>query len=722
MSISTPRTVIRHRRALGSAVVAVAALALVLTQSILAVHDLAFQLDGDVSASTSTTVGGHTQGIDWSSLFNADTTKKALPSNFTASVFSKDFLTTTKRGKTVFDTSDSTTYTTGSKDTLEINTGWQCSASNNLLSKNDIMNAYATAYTDPNTGHQILYFALERNSNNGDANVAFWFLQNNADCDSSNGTASWSGTHTDGDILIVSAFTNGGGVSGIDAYRWNVVNGVGSLGTTSVAHGSDCNSTGGGDAVCATTNGSASPGLDAAITTPWQTANTDDGVGTTLQPSEFFEGGIDLTAKGLGNHCFNTFVGDTRSSQSLTATIFDYARGVLGECSSSTSTQAKDGAGNSLTSVDIPATGTLAVKDTATVTVNGISSFSGTVQFYLCGPSTTTLTSCSSSTGTAIGSTHAITASGSVDQTATLTSAGRYCWAAVFSGDATAGVPGSHDNGTNECFVVNPLQPTLATQATSGPVNFGDKISDTVTLSGTANKPGTGGLGNGTINTTRGGVATGNITLTAYGPDSCSTVAYGPVSLAASGDSAVGGTGTTFEFQPSSPGQYVFVASYAGDSPNTLGVTATACSSQPSNEKVTVQQIPTSIKTKQSWYPNDTATVAASAGNLASGGSVVFTLYSTSDCSGSVFYTETKSITGGSTDQTVSTANTTVPITTLFADAANSTAPATGVYSWKVVYTPAAADTAHLGIQSACSAEHFNITYTNDNGPGTALP
>src|SRR4029078_2147410 len=112
---------------------------------------------------------------------------------------------------------------------------------------------------------------------------------------------------------------------------------------------------------------------------------------------------------------------------------------------------------------------------------------------------------------------------------------------------------------------------------------------------------------------TDGGDATGNITLRAYGPDSCSTVAYGPVTLAASGDAppVVGGSGTAFEFTPSSPGQYIFVASYAGDSPNTLGIAASACSAAPDAEEVSVQQIATDVKTKQSWYPNDTATVCS---------------------------------------------------------------------------------------------------------------
>jgi hypothetical protein len=690
--------------------------------SVLAVHEESFQLDGDVTASTTTSVGTKTQTQDWDSLFNANGTKKALPAAFTASSFTADFNTTTKRGNLVFATADSTTFATGSKDTHDITPGWQCAPANNLLSKNDIMNAYSAAYKDPVTGHEFLYFGMERNSNNGDANVAFWFLQGDADCSSDKGNKPWTGHHMDGDILIVSAFTNGGGVSNIDAYRWNDPDGdgpiAGSLGTTSVAQGADCTGTLAGDAICATTNGSAAPGLNANITTPWLTSNADDNVGHTLRPSEFFEGGIDLTAKNLGNRCFNTFIGDTRSSQSLTATIFDYARGVLGECSSSTATQAKDGAGSALTTVAIPATGTLAIKDTATINVSGVNTFSGTVQFYLCGPSTTSITTCDSS-GTAIGSTHAVTANGSVDQTATLTSAGYYCWHAVFSGDADAGVPGSEDDSTNECFRVTPLQPTLPTQATSGPVDFGSKISDTVTPTGTANRPGTDGVGpGGTINATRGGVDTALITLTAYGPDSCTTVAYGPVTLAANGDNAVGGAGTTFEFTPAAPGQYVFVASLAADSPNTLGVSATACASQPSNEKVTVQQIPSEIATTPSYFPQDSATVTSSVtgNNLPAGGTLIFRLYNSSaNCllhgttvgQGGLLYAETVTLGAAAHSQTGATNNTTARVSS------------TGSVWWRVTY--ATGDTAHTGRQSDC-VENINATITGDSGPGTLFP
>ena len=183
-----------------------------------AVHDAAFQLDGDVSASTTTTVGGTTQTVDWDSIFTAAGAKKSpLPAGFTAAVFDRDFVTNANGS---FNTSDSTTFTTGSKDTLPIS-GWQCTASANVNSKIDVMNSYATAYTAAN-GDQILYFALERNANTGDANVAFWFLQDqNVGCTDNGGTATFTGVHTDGDLLVVSAFTNGGVVSNIDAYRWD---------------------------------------------------------------------------------------------------------------------------------------------------------------------------------------------------------------------------------------------------------------------------------------------------------------------------------------------------------------------------------------------------------------------------------------------------------------------------------------------------------------------
>ena len=304
-----------------------------------------------------------------------------------------------------------------------------------------------------------------------------------------------------------------------------------------------------------------------------------------------------------------------------------------------------------------------------------------------------------------------------------VTAAGRYCWRADFHATAPDGIPDSTDNRATECFVINPLQPGLTTQATTGPVDFGQKISDTVTLSNTAHKPGTGGPAGdaGSINpTTLGGDATGNINVIAYGPDSCSTTAFTSGPIAASGNGNYGGAGSAFEFTPSAPGQYVFVAVYAGDLPNTFGAGAlgsSACAGAPASEKVTVRTIPTAIKTRQSWIPNDTATISASTGNLVAGGTAAFTLYASASCSGTVVLTQNNvAVAGGSPSVEVSTTNTT-PITTLYPDAAASVK---GPYSWQVVYAPAASDTAHEGRQSSC--ESFSITYTNDNGTGTKFP
>jgi len=684
----------------------------------LAVHDLDFQLDGDASEATATNVNG-TQNYDWDSLFNADgSTKGTVPAGFGKADLTKDF----NNDGTTFLTNDDTTYTTGSKDTLPISTGWQCTSSNNVNSKIDIMNAYAAQYTAPG-GDEILYFGLERNTNTGDANVAFWFLQDSVTCVSNGSATDFTGEHRDGDILIVSAFTKGGDVSNINAYRWTGDDATGFLDTTPLAVGGDCRAETQpiDDPICAVANNT-NDGINGTITVPWLTANFKDGVGHSLRAGEFFEGGINLTDTNLAGKCYNSFLGDTRSSQSLTATLFDYAGGTIGECSSSTTTQAQDGSGASLSSVTIPATGTLSVKDTATVTVNGVAAFDSTVTFYLCGPSATSITTCATADGAQVGSAKAITASGSVtSDTATLTSAGYYCWHAVFAGDSSVGVPGSSDDGTNECFVVNPRQPVLVTTATTGPVDFGQSITDTISLTNTANKPGTGGDGpGGTINTARGGVATGTISLTVYGPDSCSTVAH-TASLSVSGDSTTyGGAGSDAEFTPTAPGEYVFVASYGGDSPNTLGVSAIACASQPAAEKVTVRQIPTTITTTPSYFPQDSATVTSTivSDNLPANGTVSFSLYKADGGNSALdnctaggatgrIYTESVLTGAAAHSATVGTNNTTVRVS------------ASGTYYWLVTYAPG--DTAHTGIQSQC-VENINATLTGDAGPGSAFP
>jgi hypothetical protein len=694
----------RRRYQLGAIVSLVTVLGLIVAQPAFAVHDLQMQLDGDVIASTTTNVGGHTQTVDWDSIFNSAGENKALPTGFTAAKFSKDF----QSSGSTFLTTDDTTFATGSKDTLPITPGWQCNHDANVNSKIDVMNGYAAAYTDPDTNHDVLYFALERNINTGDANVGFWFLQDEVACSSTGGSEPFTGDHQTGDLLIVSAFTKGGTVSTIDVYRWEG-GPTGGLNPAPVAHGQDCKSTAGGDTSCATVN-------TGTITTPWLTANKQDGVGHSLRISEFFEGGLDLTAAGLAGQCFNTFMADTRSSQSLTATLFDYSLGKLGECQSFITTTPKYADGTTtITSEPIPATGRLEVKDSADITVTGADTFDATVTFYLCGPAElTSATDTCDTGGVQIGSPVPVTANGTyTSDSAFLTSAGRYCWRGDFSGDSDIGVPPNSDSSEGECFTVTPLQPTLTTQVVNSPVPFGETIQDTVTLSGTADQEGTNGAAlEPTINADRGGPADGTIHVDVYGPDSCDAA-----DIVHSEDITVSGNADylTTAFTPAAPGVYVFVASYSGDDPNTLGVDPIDCASQPENEKVTVQQIGTALNTKQAWFPNDTATISADAGDLPDGGTATFELFTSGDCTGTAVYSEVVPVAGGASSREVGTDNTTYEITTGYADPAGSTA---GPYSWRVTYDPG--DTAHTGSLSGC--ETFSTTYTNDNSGGTDLP
>ena len=384
--------------------------------------------------------------MDWDSFFNADGSEKALPTGFTASSFDRDFLT---NANGTFNTADTTTFATGSKDTLPITPGWQCSFSNNVNSKIDVMNAYAAAYTAAN-GDEILYFALEKNANEGNNNVGFWFLQDEVACASASGNNPFVGDHTDGDLLIVSAFTNGGLVSTIDVYRWNG-GPTGSLGTTPVAHGADCQGTPRGrrglrdrqraqrrhrrhdhDPVAdgeqgrwsrATASGRRSSSREAS-TSP----RTTSGASASPRSSA-----------------------DTRSSQSLTATLFDFSRGQLGVCAAEMTTQVSTAG---------PVTPGTAVTDTATVVGNKpLLTPSGTVTFFLCGPIATgacTTGGTNIGTGTLSGSgSTAIATSPTVNVSPALVP-GRYCFRAEWPGDLNYTTPLTlgGPNGTNECFTV----------------------------------------------------------------------------------------------------------------------------------------------------------------------------------------------------------------------------------------------------------------------------
>jgi hypothetical protein len=338
------------------------------------------------------------------------------------------------------------------------------------------------------------------------------------------------------------------------------------------------------------------------------------------------------------------------------------------------------------------------VKDSAVVSVTGgTATPDGSVAFSLCKVDAPGL--CDSG-GTSVGSTDLTGATYPatvVSPTAYVTSAGRYCWRAEFSGDAANGIPGSSDSRASECFIVNPVTPTLAT--TAGPdVPLGSAVSDSASLTGTATQPASPVIN---LTGTGGAAAGGTITFTLYGPDNCTTVAYTSPTVTVSGN----GTYNTPapQFVPATAGTYHWVATYSGNLPNTNGTSHnTACDD--ADEDVVVTSVPSSLKSMQTWVPNDSVEVSAPAGSGNLNGSVTFTLYSDGTCTGSVIYGPVEVSVSGASPQTVSSSNTTA-------------VTASGSFSWKVNY-----DSDNLAQEDIPDTCHETSALTITNGGTISSP
>jgi roadblock/LC7 domain-containing protein len=204
----------------------------------------------------------------------------------------------------------------GSKDVQDISS-WQYT-SGSVPDKDELTDAFAAAYVG-STGDLNLYFGADRFDNSGDSQLGFWFFQNQITLNPLSGSSgTFNGVHKVGDILILSDFTTGGTVSTIRVFEW-----VGSGGSNGplnlLASGVDCNSAPVADALCAIVN-------SVATKAPWA-YQPKMGTFGTFPVGTFFEGGADLS-KILSNlECFASFLAETRSSQSVTATLKDFVVG-----------------------------------------------------------------------------------------------------------------------------------------------------------------------------------------------------------------------------------------------------------------------------------------------------------------------------------------------------------------------------------------------------------
>jgi hypothetical protein len=553
----------------------------------------AFELDGNAVTSHS----GTGAPDDWDRVCHQVLGTDCSTTTNTNGATAVEFASQTASGGTTFTGG-------GSKDPIDVSSWAWNQAAGGLPGKDILLNGFAARYslppnpaTCPSTTStcNVLFFGMDRFDNSGDAQNGFWFFQNAVGLGSvkSGGGQNFSGVHRNGDLLVVSDFSIGGTISTISVYIWNSACTAAGKPTASCAdsnlqllqtsNAANCATSSATAAFCGIVNPSA------GTTSPW--SFTDKKGNTSFDQGEMYEGGINLSAFGLGGECFASTLAESRSSTSTSAVLKSFVLGGFGACGSQVKTHPQDSSGNDITSISI-GTGSAQpqVMDQAVVNVTGTNTFGGSVTFHLCGPADLVSQPTCISGGTLVGSAKAVSPpspSTVTSDLATVTSVGSYCWRGDYSGDASVGVPAASDSGTTECFTVTPVPTTLATSAGAGPVLLGNPINDTATLSGTANRPGTP-----VINpTTAGGPAGGTITFTAFGPGNCTSVAF-TTTVNVSGD----GTYGPVSFTPTAAGAYHWAATYSGDSPNTLASTHNLDCSDP-NEDVVVQQLFTTTVT-----------------------------------------------------------------------------------------------------------------------------
>lgn len=230
-------------------------------------------------------------------------------------------LHTTKSTGIVTDT-DPAVFRNGSKDIQDIS-AWRFDLGSSPP-KDDIQHAYAAAYTAATTangsaiGDLLVYFGADRASFNGTASLGFWFFKNPVARDNATGRFVVPGTstpaqHANGDTLVAFEYTNGGAVTGVRIFKWVGTGTSGSLfdlGTIGLSAtnvgGLFCN--GLTDTICGATN----PGN---LTLPWN---------GTIQPGQFFEGGINISQVIGGDNCFASFMATSRSSDQSNASIKNF--------------------------------------------------------------------------------------------------------------------------------------------------------------------------------------------------------------------------------------------------------------------------------------------------------------------------------------------------------------------------------------------------------------
>ncbi|WP_428775559.1 hypothetical protein [Vibrio sp.] len=236
---------------------------------------------------------------------------------------------------------DHSVFTGGRKDIQDLDKwGWKDGSSPD---KDEITNAYAAAYKDAVTtnGDLIIYFGADRISNKGDAFLGFWFFKNPVTAE---GDGSFNGLHTPGDVLVLTNFPQGTNASPeISVVLWDPTCGKAANNNPSVGQcaaenlrlkqktNATCGPAGVGTEACAITNDENGPNDPTPSPWPFQSKNSNNA--DEFPYESLFEGGINISQLIGGSGCFSSFMAESRSSSSFTATLKDFVLRDFNLCS-----------------------------------------------------------------------------------------------------------------------------------------------------------------------------------------------------------------------------------------------------------------------------------------------------------------------------------------------------------------------------------------------------
>ena len=272
---------------------------------------------------------------------------------------------------------DFTTYVgTGNKNSGTV-PSWTWSG-NSVPSKDDVSNAYTFTKTVPGpavtlpdgtttTNHKLIFVGIEREVAAGDSHVDIEFFQGAIGLAQSppcpNNQCTFTGSNTPGDILVTMDFTNGGAFGSLTVYRRHdgvnnnydtvgSITGEGCKVINSILNSHDAGS------VCGFNDGGT------VATGGWASFDLHENPIYSLPTNQFTEYGVDVTGLGLGVPCLATVEVKSRSSQSFTASLKDFALHPFQACTATARTEIHTGNTPSSANLDYDPSGKLDVQGT----------------------------------------------------------------------------------------------------------------------------------------------------------------------------------------------------------------------------------------------------------------------------------------------------------------------------------------------------------------------